>query len=568
MKQLDWLVLILFVGFTLIYGVAKGRGARNLRSYMLADKTMPWYAVALSIMATQASAITFVSTTGQAYADGMRFVQFYFGLPVAMVILCVFAVPLFHRLNVYTAYEFLESRFDLKTRVLTGLIFLISRGLAASLSLYAPALILSIVLGWDMRLTVWLMGGVIVAYTVAGGVKGVNWNDFQQFVVMMGGMAVALMMTVYLLPDDVSFPDAVSVAGLLGRLNAVDFSFDWNNRYNFWSGLIAGMFLFLAYFGTDQSQVQRYLTGRSVTQSKLGLLFNGMAKVPMQFFILFVGAMVFVFYQFAAPPLFFNPQEESQVRASRLGAEYRQLERSYGAVHQRKKENVQAWLAADGQRSYEAKVAAGKSALESQARAEEIRKRAVDLIRRSDPQANTNDTNYVFLTFVTRYLPAGVVWLIIVVIFAATMSTTASELNSLATCTVVDVYKRIITTQASERHYVMVSRAATAAWGLFAVMASERASRLGTLVEAVNILGSLFYGTILGVFILAFAFRRVTGTAVFVAALLAEGLVLYLFFFTEISYLWYNVFGSLTVVAAGLLLTGLSGILSRPEGRN
>jgi SSS family transporter len=568
MKQLDWLVLILFVGFTLIYGVAKGRGARNLRSYMLADKTMPWYAVALSIMATQASAITFVSTTGQAYADGMRFVQFYFGLPVAMVILCVFAVPLFHRLNVYTAYEFLESRFDLKTRVLTGLIFLISRGLAASLSLYAPALILSIVLGWDMRLTVWLMGGVIVAYTVAGGVKGVNWNDFQQFVVMMGGMAVALMMTVYLLPDDVSFPDAVSVAGLLGRLNAVDFSFDWNNRYNFWSGLIAGMFLFLAYFGTDQSQVQRYLTGRSVTQSKLGLLFNGMAKVPMQFFILFVGAMVFVFYQFAAPPLFFNPQEESQVRASRLGAEYRQLERSYGAVHQRKKENVQAWLAADGQRSYEAKVAAGKSALESQARAEEIRKRAVDLIRRSDPQANTNDTNYVFLTFVTRYLPAGVVGLIIVVIFAATMSTTASELNSLATCTVVDVYKRIITTQASERHYVMVSRAATAAWGLFAVMASERASRLGTLVEAVNILGSLFYGTILGVFILAFAFRRVTGTAVFVAALLAEGLVLYLFFFTEISYLWYNVFGSLTVVAAGLLLTGLSGILSRPEGRN
>jgi Na+/proline symporter len=568
MKQLDWLVLILFVGFTLIYGVAKGRGARNLRSYMLADKTMPWYAVALSIMATQASAITFVSTTGQAYADGMRFVQFYFGLPVAMVILCVFAVPLFHRLNVYTAYEFLESRFDLKTRVLTGLIFLISRGLAASLSLYAPALILSIVLGWDMRLTVWLMGGVIVAYTVAGGVKGVNWNDFQQFVVMMGGMAVALMMTVYLLPDDVSFPDAVSVAGLLGRLNAVDFSFDWNNRYNFWSGLIAGMFLFLAYFGTDQSQVQRYLTGRSVTQSKLGLLFNGMAKVPMQFFILFVGAMVFVFYQFTAPPLFFNPQEESQVRASRLGAEYRQLERSYGAVHQRKKENVQAWLAADGQRSYEAKVAAGKSALESQARAEEIRKRAVDLIRRSDPQANTNDTNYVFLTFVTRYLPAGVVGLIIVVIFAATMSTTASELNSLATCTVVDVYKRIITTQASERHYVMVSRAATAAWGLFAVMASERASRLGTLVEAVNILGSLFYGTILGVFILAFAFRRVTGTAVFVAALLAEGLVLYLFFFTEISYLWYNVFGSLTVVAAGLLLTGLSGILSRPEGRN
>jgi SSS family transporter len=308
MRTLDWIVISGFVLFTVLYGILKGRGSRTTRAYMLADKSMPWYAVALSIMATQASAITFVSTTGQGFADGMRFVQFYFGLPIAMVVLCVIAVPIFHRMNVYTAYEYLESRFDLKTRVLTALLFLIQRSLSTGLSLYASAIILSVVMGWDMHWTLWIVGVVTIVYTTIGGVKGVNWNDFQQFLVIAVGMIAACVVTVRMLPQDVSFTDAVFLAGALGKMKSVDYSFDWENRYNLWSGLIGGAFLALSYFGTDQSQVQRYLTGRSIAQSRLGLLFNGLAKIPMQFFILFVGVMVFVFYQFVAPPLFFKPQ--------------------------------------------------------------------------------------------------------------------------------------------------------------------------------------------------------------------------------------------------------------------
>jgi solute:Na+ symporter, SSS family len=554
MRPLDWLVLVAFVLFSLAFGVIRGRKSRDLRSYMLANKTMPWYAVGLSIMATQASAITFLSTTGQAYTDGMRFLQFYFGLPVAMVLLSIFAVPVFHRLNVFTAYQYLETRFDVKTRVLTSIIFLVSRGLAASLSLYAPAIILTVVLGWDMRLTIWIIGAVVVTYTVLGGVTGVNWNDFQQFLVVMGGMLAALIMTIYLLPSDVSFFEAVSVAGAMGRLNVVDFSFDWQNRYNFWSGLIGGMFLALAYFGTDQSQVQRYLTARSLRQSRLGLLFNGMAKVPMQFFILFVGAMVFVFYQFNAPPLSFNHQEQARISSSRLAAEYRGLEAEYQQAHAQKEQQIRVWLASSRAGSVSA-AAEREQVLEAQRRTLQIRGQAMALMKENDSKADTNDTNHVFLTFVTRYLPAGLVGLVIVVVFGATMSTTSSELNSLATCTVVDIYKRLVRQEASERHYMAVSRIATAGWGLFAILVSERASRLGSLIEAVNILGSLFYGTVLGIFILAFLFKRVGGTAAFVAALFGEAAVLYLFAFTNISFLWYNVFGALTVVAVAILFT-------------
>ncbi|RPJ85589.1 MAG: sodium:solute symporter, partial [Acidobacteria bacterium] len=346
MRPLDWIVLAAFLIFTVAFGIRRGRGTRDIRTYMLANKSMPWYAVALSIMATQASAITFVSTTGLAYVDGMRFVQFYFGLPIAMVLLSIFAVPVFHRLNVFTAYEYLERRFDLKTRVLTAVIFLVSRALATSLSLYAPALILSVVLGWPIRLTVWVIGALVITYTVAGGVVGVNWNDFQQFLVIMGAMVVALLVTISLLPNDVSFRDAVSVAGVMGRLNAVDFSFDWQNRYNFWSGLIGGLFLALAYFGTDQSQVQRYLTAKSVAESRIGLLFNGFAKVPMQFFILFVGAMVFVFYQFNPGPLFFNSKEEQRIAAGPLAGEYQRVQAEYRQAQEDKEVRIRAWLAA------------------------------------------------------------------------------------------------------------------------------------------------------------------------------------------------------------------------------
>jgi SSS family transporter len=564
MRTLDWVVLVAFLIFTVIFGIRRGRGTRDIRAYMLANKSMPWYAVALSIMATQASAITFVSTTGLAYTDGMRFVQFYFGLPVAMVLLSIFAVPVFHRLNVYTAYEYLERRFDLKTRVFTAIIFLVSRALATSLSLYAPALILSIVLGWDIRVTIWVMGLLVITYTVVGGVIGVNWNDFQQFLVIMGAMVVALIVTISLLPSDVSFRDAVSVAGVMGRLNAVDFSFDWQNRYNFWSGMIGGLFLMLAYFGTDQSQVQRYLTAKSVAESRIGLLFNGLAKVPMQFFILFVGAMVFVFYQFNPGPVFFNPQEEQRIAASPLAGEYQRVQVEYRQAQAEKEARIRGWLVASKSADSAAENQARTELRAAEHKAGQLRNQALGLMRQNDPTADTNDTNYVFLTFVIHYLPAGVVGLIIVVIFAATMSAISSALNSLATSTIVDVYKRLMTEQASDHHYLLVSRVATAFWGVFAIVVSEGAARLGALIEAVNILGSLFYGTVLGIFILAFLVKRVAGTAAFVGGLIGECLVLWLWQYTTISFLWYNVFGALTVVAAALVVTM---VMRKPAAR-
>jgi SSS family transporter len=570
MKPLDWIVLFAFLTFTLLFGIFKGRGNKNIRSYMLADKTMPWYAVALSIMATQASAITFLSTTGQAYADGMRFVQFYFGLPIAMVILAAVAVPIFHKLNVYTAYEFLEKRFDLKTRVLTGFIFLVQRGLGAGLTLYAPALILSVVLGWDIRWTLRLTGLIVITYIAIGGVKGVNWNDFQQFLIVMVGMAVACAMTVYLLPDDVSFLDAVSVAGASGRLNAVDFSFDWQNRYTFWSGLIGGMFVALAYFGTDQSQVQRYLTGRSISHSKIGLLFNGLAKVPMQFFILFTGAMVFVFYQFISPPLFFNKEEVTRIQATQHAAEFSRIERQYEAASQQKLNAVSNFLDARKSNNSIAKEQARQGLLRAQANAESVRQTGIALMKKSNGDLNPNDTNYVFLTFVTTYLPAGLVGLLIIVVFASTMAASSSELNALATATIVDVYKRLIKKEGSERHYLVASRVASVFWGLFAISLAERASRLGTLVEAVNILGSLFYGTVLGVFVLAFFFKFMKGTPVFLGAICGQALVLYLYKNSDIVYLWFNVFGCLAVIGSAFVIHSLMPILktNRSGGSN
>lgn len=551
MRTLDWIVLSGFIVFTVLYGIVKGRGSRTTRSYMLADKSMPWYAVALSIMATQASAITFVSTTGQGYADGMRFVQFYFGLPIAMVVLCIVAVPIFHRLNVYTAYEYLESRFDLKTRVLTALLFLVQRSLSTGLSLYASAIILSVVMGWNIHWTLWIVTVVIITYTTIGGVKGVNWNDFQQFLVIAVGMTAACVVTVRMLPREVSFLDAVSLAGAMGKMKAVDYSFDWQNRYNFWSGLIGGAFLALSYFGTDQSQVQRYLTGKSIAQSRLGLLFNGLAKVPMQFCILFVGVMVFVFYQFVAPPLFFNPDEVRKMQGGSYAAQYGELETKYRQAATEQEKLARAWIAA---RKTSAETAARQQLLESKQRLEDLRHNAADLMKRNDPDSNTSDTNYVFLSFVIQHLPAGLVGLVVVVILAATMSSSASALNSLATTTVIDVYRRLVRREATDHHYLNVTRLGTVFWGLFAVVLSERASRLGSLVEAVNILGSLFYGTVLGIFMLAFFFKFVRGTPAFLAAIAGEVLVFYLFLFTRISFLWYNVFGCLAVIACALLI--------------
>jgi solute:Na+ symporter, SSS family len=562
MSQLDWTVLAGALGLMVVYGVWRGGRSRDIRGFLLAGKEMHWGTVALSIMATQASAITFLSTPGQAYTDGMRFVQFYFGLPIAMVVLSVTAVPLYYRLKVYTAYEFLEGRFDLKTRALTAFLFLIQRSLAAGLTIFAPSLILSVILGWDMRVTILVIGGLVVVYTTSGGTRAVSRTQVLQAAIILAGMVAAFVVLVASLPADVSFLDALRVAGKAGRLNAIDPSFSLTNRYTLWSGLIGGAFLQLSYFGTDQSQVQRYLTGRSVAQSRLGLLFNGMAKVPMQFGILLLGATVFAFYQFVAPPIFFNPVQTAKARSSADGSRFAALEQRYreavGVREQHARELVRSMNGGNAQAQAEAQRAFGAAGAEADA----VRKEAIALMRASDRQADPSDTNYVFLNFVVRYLPAGLVGLVLAAVFAASMSASSAELNALASTTVVDVYRRLLKPQAEERHYVLVSRIATVFWGAFAIAFAQQASRLGSLVEAVNILGSLFYGTILGIFLTGFYVRRVSGTAVFAAAIVAEAAVLACYLFTPISFLWYNVLGCLAVILLALVFERMVGGLA------
>lgn len=551
MSQLDWMVLASALLVMVVYGVWRGGRSSDTRSFLLAGREMRWGTVALSIMATQASAITFLSTPGQAYADGMRFVQFYLGLPIAMIVLSITAVPLYYRLKVYTAYEFLEGRFDLKTRALTAFLFLIQRGLAAGLTIFAPSLILSVILGWDMRVTILVIGGLVIVYTTSGGTRAVSRTQVLQAAIILAGMGAAFVVLVTSLPADVSLLDAVRVAGKAGRLNAIDLSFSLTDRYTLWSGLIGGTFLALSYFGTDQSQVQRYLSGQSVTQSRLGLLFNGMAKVPMQFAILFLGAMVFAFYQFKAPPIFFDPAETARVRASSEGVRFGELERRYdeavGIRERRARELLRALKSGSG------RAEAQRAFAEAGARADAVRGEAIALIRANDPRTDPSDTNYVFLSFVVKYLPAGLLGLVLAAVFAASMSASSAELNALASTTVVDVYKRLLRPEAGEGHYVLVSRLATVVWGAFAITFAEQASRLGSLVEAVNILGSLFYGTILGIFLAGFYVRRVSGTAVFAAAIVAEALVVACFLFTGVSFLWYNVVGCTAVIALALL---------------
>lgn len=552
MRSLDWIVLALTLFSIVLYGVWKGRGSKDTKGYLLADRKMRWYVIAFSIMATQASAITFTSTPGQAYVDGMRFVQFYFGLPLAMVILAITAVPIYHRLGVYTAYEYLENRFDLKTRTLTSIIFLISRGLAAGMTIYAPSIVLSVMLGWDIRLTSTIIGGAIIIYTTSGGVKSVSWTHFQQVFIIMTGMFIAFGMTIYLLPTNVSFVDALKVAGGMGKLNVIDFSFDLNNRYNFWSGLVGGMFVALAYFGTDQSQVQRYLTGESVAQSRIGLLFNGMVKVPMQFFILLLGAMVFVFYQFETPPLVFNPVETAKIKQSELGPQYNTLQREYEGVFNQKSVALKQFLKEDDGGNQESIRAAREKLSKAKESSDQIRTEAMQLMRSNNQ--DPNDVNYIFLSFVMKYLPVGLVGLLFACIFAASMSSCSGELSALATCSVVDIYKRHFRKEKGERHYLIVSRFSMALWGIYAIAFSHYASQLGSLVEAVNIVGSLFYGILLGVFLLAFYLKWIGGTATFWGALVGEAVVFYCYLFTDIAWLWYNVIGCGVVIVVAVIL--------------
>jgi solute:Na+ symporter, SSS family len=552
MRPLDWAVLFAALAGIVAYGLWKGRRTRDLDDFLVADRRQRWYRVALSIMATQASAITFLATPGQAYADGMRFVQVYIGLPVAMVILSATAVPIYHRLKVYTAYEYLEGRFDLKTRTLAAFLFLLLRGLSTGVSLYAPSLILSVIMGWDIRLVIFIIGGAVMLYAATGGARAVDNTNFLQFLIIMGGMAVAFLTIVRLLPPDVSFLEAAHVAGKLGRLNAVDFSFDIKNQYNFWSGLVGGCFLALAYFGTDQSQVQRYLTGESVAQSRLGLLFNGLVKVPMQFFILFLGATVFAFYQFTQPPVFFNPTQAGRAREGIHGAQFRALESDYAAAFEEKRRAARGYI--DALRADDAGRAeeAAASLKAAQERANGVRNGAVEIIKEFEPKPN--DTNYVFLNFVTHYMPAGLVGLVLAAVFFASMSSTASEWSALAATTVVDIQRRLLKRDAGERYYFISSKLATVLWGLFAIAFAQYAGQLGSLVEAVNRLGSLFYGTLLGIFLLGFYFKRVKGTSAFVGALAGEAAVLCCFYFTSIAFLWFNLIGALVVVLAAHLL--------------
>jgi Na+/proline symporter len=508
-SQVDWAVLAAALAGMVAYGIWKGGRSRNTEGFLLAGREMRWGTVALSIMATQASAITFLSTPGQAYADGMRFVQFYLGLPIAMIVVSAVAVPLYYRLKVYTAYEYLETRFDLKTRTLAAFLFLIQRGLAAGLTIFAPSLILSVILGWDVRLTVLVIGAAVVIYTTSGGARAVSRTQTLQAAIILTGMVAAFVAIVALLPADVSLFDALRVAGKAGRLKAIDPSFSLTSRYTLWSGLIGGAFLQLSYFGTDQSQVQRYLSGSSVTQSRLGLLFNGMVKVPMQFGILLVGATLFAFYQFQAPPVFFNPVETAKVRSSPEGPRFADLEARYraarGAQEARARELAAAMRRGDGREG--GAVAAYRAA---SAASGELRSEAISLIRTADPKADPSDTNYVFLSFVVHNLPAGLVGLVLAMVFAASMSASSAELNALASTTLVDVYRRLLKPGAGDGHYVLVSRLATVGWGAFAILFAEYASRLGSLIEAVNILGSLFYGTILGVFLAGFYLKGVS----------------------------------------------------------
>jgi Na+/proline symporter len=561
MSYLDWSIMFGTLLAIAAYGVYKTYGPKDMDKYLRGGDDLNWWTIGLSIMATQASAITFLSTPGQAYADGMRFIQFYFGLPVAMIIISVVFLPIYYRLKVYTAYEFLESRFDLKTRTLTAGLFLVQRGLAAGITIYAPSIILSTLLGWNLTITNVFIGLMVIVYTVSGGTKAVSITQKQQMAVMMGGMVLAGIIVVQLIPVD--FSQALHLAGKMEKLNIVNFEFDLSDRYNFWSGVTGALFLFLSYFGTDQSQVQRYLSGRSLTQSRMGLMMNGFLKVPMQFVILFIGVMVFVFYQFFQPPVIFNTIQLDKLKESEYVDQLQELEQNYSEVFEQKSEHIQKLLGAIDSEDQQEVLRQQAQIAEQSHKQEEVRDQVKALIVRHDPLAETNDTDYVFMRFVMDYLPQGIVGLLFAVIFSAAMSSTASELNALSATTTMDIYKRSVYRSGSSRHYMLSSKWFTALWGVFAVLFATYATLFENLIQAVNLLGSLFYGTILGIFLVGFFLKWVGGRAVFSAAILTEVLILVLHYFNgktvygwsiDVGYLWYNAIGCLLVMLIAMLV--------------
>ena len=543
MNTLDWIILSGTLGFIVGYGAWKNRKNESITDYLKGGNSARWWTIGLSVMATQASAITFLSTPGQAFHDGMGFVQFYFGLPFAVIIICLFFIPLYHKLKVFTAYEFLEQRFDQRTRTLTAILFLVQRGLAAGITIYAPAIILSVVLGWPLKPLILLIGLIVIFYTVIGGTAAVNVTQKQQMFIIFLGMIVAFGYIINSFPEQIGFSKALAIAGKTGKLDVIDFSFDPNNRYTFWSGITGGLFLALSYFGTDQSQVQRYLSGKSVRESQMGLIMNGFLKVPMQFFILLVGVMVFVFYQFETSPLHFNPKGVETVLNSPHAAAYQKLEEEHRATqilrHAMLEKNID------------------KITLQNLAKIDGLertqRQKAKLLIKKADPQQETNDKDYVFISFILGYLPQGIVGLLLAVILSAAMSSTASELNALAATTTVDLYQRNVG-EKSPAHLVKASQGFTLLWGGIAILFAAFGSLVENLIQLVNIIGSVFYGTILGVFLVAFFLKQVKGKAVFWSAIISEVLIIFIFTQDWVSFLWLNVIGAVLTVGIALLL--------------
>ncbi len=563
MSTIDWFVLIVTLLAVITYGIYKSKSEKTLDGYFKSSNSMSWFLILLSIMGTQASAITFLSAPGQAYTDGMRFVQYYFGLPLAMVLLCVTFIPIYHKLKVFTAYEFLEQRFDLKTRALASVLFLIQRALSTGISIYAPSIILSSLLGWNIYYTNLVMGGFLIIYTVSGGTKAVTYTQMQQLLIVFVGMFLAGYMVVHMLPEGVSFSDALHVAGKMGKLNVIETKIDvtdshwWKDKYNIWSGLIGGFFLALSYFGTDQSQVGRYLTAKNTKESRIGLLMNGLVKVPMQFLILLVGSLVFVFYMFYQSPIFFNQKQVEKVLATDYKTEFVALQNKNDSLNTIKQTQTHQLVAALHQKD-NLQIHNTQSYLkETEKQTKIIRADAIALMKKADKTADTNDTNYIFLYFVVQNMPRGLIGLLIAMIFLAAWGSIAAALNSLASTTVIDLYKRMWVKNETEAHYFKASRWITFAWGLFCIATAMFASKLGSLIEAVNVLGSLFYGTILGIFLVAFYMKKIGSKAVFYAAISTELCVIAIYISDIISFLWLNVIGCLLVMLFAWLIQNI-----------
>ncbi|HLA95200.1 MAG TPA: sodium:solute symporter [Pyrinomonadaceae bacterium] len=545
MRFLDWAVVVGYLAYVIWDGIRMTKHSGDVEGYFLANRSLPWWAVGLSVMATQLSAITLVGTTGQAYTDGMRFIQFYYGLPLAMVIICITVIPFFYRANVYTAYEYLERRFDAKTRSLTSFMFLISRGLGVGVIIAAPSVILSIVLGWSEIVTIFVMGLSTTFYTMIGGVQAVTWTDVKQMVVIFFGLFVCMFVIISQFPAEVSMSDGLFLAGSLGKLQTVDLSFDLTEKYTLWSGVIAALFLFLSYFGCDQSQVQRFLTARSVSEGRTSVLMSAFLKIPMQFMILLIGVLVFVFYQFATPPMIFNSVETAKVEQN---AQYQSLQTTFNSAHEVREKAALAFIDDKNDATRQAYVSAD-------AAFNEARNNGVEYLKTATDNTSFNDVNYVFPSFVVANMPMGVIGLIIAAIFAAAMSSIAAELNALATATTIDFYRRHFKKEATDKHYVRFGRLATLVWGIFACIVAIYATNLGSLIEVVNKFGSFFYGSLLGVFVLAIVVKRARARGAFFGLLFGIASVWIASHYTRIEFLWFNVVGCLVTVLAGYLIS-------------